>query len=265
VVPRPIFFGSQIRAPNFNNTKDAGSTIQAAYTLTKHASIELSEATMRIVGNPNLLSSVLATSSPERLLATDASTIGDNVSSTTPTEADFAHWSYVPAFVKVKVKMPRNNDDILAFSGATSVSDQTPGNRDYAEDFWFDGYYYVIGIDHTFDSGVFSQTLHMLGIVPDEAISSLIGTSKTDGIDLTTEINNCYDSLVQCGEQVTTTTTGDGTKQSPPSTAVLAKFKPCAKLEADVKKEQTTCNKVPVSTAAPTTASTAAAPTVPKK
>jgi hypothetical protein len=205
VVPRPVFFGSQVKAPAAKNTQHPNITIQAAYTMTKHASIELTEATMRIYGNPNLLSSVTATSSTETLMTsamTSASTTDANsLNDAAALEADFKHWSYIPAFAKVKVKMPRNNDDILAFTGGTNVSDQNMGNLDYAQDFWFDGYYYVMGIDHSFDNGEFTQTLHMLGIVPDKALAAMTSNQSSKSNDLTQNIDKCYDSLMGCGPQ----------------------------------------------------------------
>jgi hypothetical protein len=201
MVPRPVFFGSQIRAPLAKNTQNANITIQAAYTMTKHASIELTEATMRIYGNPNLLSSVTATSDSDALMTTSNDSVVSQLPSEPVTNADFTHWGKIPAFAKVKIKMPRNNDDILAFSGGTSVSDQNMGNLDYAQDFWFDGYYYVMGIDHSFENGEFTQTLHMLGIVPDDALTAITGQKLPEPPDLTKNINDCYDSIMGCGEQ----------------------------------------------------------------
>jgi hypothetical protein len=220
VVPRPVFFGSQVKAPSAKNTQHPNSTIQAAYTMTKHASIELTEATMRIYGNPNLLSSVTATSSPQALMASTPITDAGSPTETNVPEADFKHWSYIPAFVKVKVKMPRNNDDILAFTGGTSVSDQNMGNLDYAQDFWFDGYYYVIGIDHSFESGEFTQTLHMLGIVPDDALAAMTGTTVPVPLDLTQNIDKCYDSLMGCGPQPSAPATSSSVSPSSVPTVI---------------------------------------------
>ena len=224
IIPKPIFFGSQVTSPQAKNTSDANNTLQAIYTLTKHASIELSEATVKIVGNPNLFSSVSATSSTTRLINT-VNPVTSDVPLDVPNEADFRLWSYIPAFVKIKIKMPRNNDDIAAFNGTIDPFDANTGNLDYAQDFWFDGYYYVLGITHTFDSGVFTQVLHLLGIPPDGALSALTDLPTTTSKDLTQLIDSCYDGVSGCGP--TTPVTGQVAKGDLTAKLVLAGHNPC--------------------------------------
>lgn len=201
VVPRPVYFGTQVTAPLAKNTHNPALTIQSMYTLTKHSSIELAEATMKIVGNPSLLGSVTATSSPVAMTTSLHPQSADASPDPLPTEATFKNWGHVPSFAKVKIKMPRNNDDISAFTGGLTASDQDQGELDYARDFWFDGYYYVYGIEHLFDNGIFTQVFHMLAMTPEDSVAELTTNPAPLRQDLTEKINQCFDSMIGCSEQ----------------------------------------------------------------
>lgn len=194
----PVFFGKQIGNPKFINTANSGAAIQSAYTLAKHASLEVAEAKVRIVGNDRLLHSTNKSTSPEYMM-TRTGTRSMAETSEAPMEADFRDWTVTPAYVKIKIKMPRDNDDFALFTGQVS-DDQlaSTSNADYARDFWFDGYYYVCGIDHVFDNGEFSQTLDMISIPKVSTIESLKTSDKKD-IDLNVKIEDCFDSKIGCG------------------------------------------------------------------
>ena len=50
-VPIPVYFGSQVRSKNFKNSLSLIDGGQTAYTLAKHSSLEMADATMRILSN----------------------------------------------------------------------------------------------------------------------------------------------------------------------------------------------------------------------
>lgn len=206
-----IFFGSQIKTPNLMNTQNAGNSIQSMYTMNKHASLEVTEASMKITGNSQLLGDVNKTTSAGYVTgytSNDASTTIVNSS------ASFQNWSHVPAYVKVNIKMPRENDDFALFTGSSTTGDPSaPGATDYARPFWFDGYYYVYGIEHNFDSGVFTQELKMIGIPKKSSLAATASTANNKEVNITTAVGSCYDNQIGCssGQQ---TPTGSGSTGS---------------------------------------------------
>lgn len=208
VMQTPVFFGKQIGTPKFINTVNSGAAIQSAYTLAKHASLEVAEAKVRIVGNDRLLHSTNRSTSPEVMMSrTGAQAMAESAEA--PMEADFRDWTITPAYVKIKIKMPRDNDDFALFTGQVS-DDQlaSTSNADYARDFWFDGYYYVCGIDHVFDNGEFSQTLDMISIPKVSTIESL-KTSDNKEVDLGVKIEDCFDSKIGCGKPAAETSSDE--------------------------------------------------------
>lgn len=179
----PIFFGMQISS-NLNNTQTPGQTVDAAFTMAKHSSLELQDVTMRVVGNYRLLSSVNRTSSP--FSATNPIRPETTASLDDPNrEADFTHWGNFPAFVKVNIKMPRNDDDLALLEQGQQ--------QDYTANFWYQGYYYVTTIEHMFDQGEFSQVLHMIAMP--ETNDVLDATKKqNEAVDnFRTQVKSCYD------------------------------------------------------------------------
>jgi hypothetical protein len=54
--------------------------------------------------------------------------------------------------------MPRSTDEVAGRRTA-----QRTGTS-YAEEFWYDGYYYIVGITNTFDDGKFTQELEMMSM-----------------------------------------------------------------------------------------------------
>lgn len=194
-VQTPVFFGSQIKVPNLTNQQNAGTAIQSAYTLSKHASLEVAEASMMITGNEQMLGTTNRTTSPGALVASAVRQPTTN----TPDSSDFKDWSYVPAFVKVNIKMPRDNDDFALFTGQSkngNVND--PGATDYARDFWFDGYYYVYGIEHIFEGGEFKQNLQMIGIPQKSAFDATKANSSRE-VNITQNVSSCFDNQIGCG------------------------------------------------------------------
>lgn len=192
----PVFFGTQIRLPSTRNAQKPSTKTEAEYTLSKHASMEVQDVTMKIYGNPRLVNTINRASSPHN--------IGKPAPDQNPEtrQADFQDWSRFPAFAKINIKMPRNNDDISLFRGESVTDPVSAGGRDFTRDFWFTGFYYVVGIEHVFDGGEFTQTLSMIGIPQDKALKAVNKGGQNPTEDkIQTNIYKCYDSRVNpCGE-----------------------------------------------------------------
>lgn len=225
----PVFFGKQITHPRLINTNDGLSTLQSGFTLAKHSSLEVSDVTMKIIGNDALLLATNKSTSPEymvnRFAQTDASA---------QTSTQFDNWMYVPSYAKVKIKMPRNNDDFSLFSGTPSADPLGRSTSvDYAQDFWFDGYYYVYGIDHEFDNGEFTQTLQMIGIPKTSATDAAKVPPKDVSFD--TQINDCFSSKIGCGkpQQATPTPSVASVHDTPPPDPIEPSGASINRLDAD--------------------------------
>lgn len=201
-VQTPVFFGKQIAHPKIINKKDANTAIQGAYTLAKHASLEVAEASMRIMGNDRILATTNRATSAAAMLEGAPKTTDNHEEAR---EADFRYWNYVPAYAKINIKMPRDNDDFALFTGQTSDDGtSTAANADYARDFWFDGYYYVVGIEHVFENGEFTQTLDMISIPKTSAFGSTKGSNEPT---FDVKVDECYDSKTGCGNTPAQTNT----------------------------------------------------------
>lgn len=193
IVQTPVFFGSQIKSPSMINSQNASDTIQSAYTLTKHASLEVTDVSMKIIGSTQLLGSTNRTTSSKYVVET-ANRVQEFEELK---EGNFADWSHAPAYVKIKIKMPRENDDFALFTGQSTTGDPRtdPGITDYARDFWFDGYYYVVGIEHMFDQGEFTQVLQLLGLPKRSAFQST-QENATNEATITAGVGSCYDNQI---------------------------------------------------------------------
>lgn len=218
-VQTPVFFGSQIKNPNLINTQNATYTIQSAYTLNKHASLEVTDVTMRIMGNVSLLGTTNRISSPEfTVKAADKQALEDEISKYNASEADFADWSFEPAFAKVNIKMPRTNDDFLLYSGQSTTGDPAtdPGSSDYAKPFWFDGYYYVLAVQHSFSSGEFTQELTMIGLPKRSAFQQSTSDAAPKEVSISDSVGKCFDNVIEVKPSTSTSTTPT-VPQPPPS------------------------------------------------
>lgn len=216
-VPIPVYFGSQVRSKNFKNSLSLIDGGQTAYTLAKHSSLEMAEATMRIVGNTNLLSGIGDYTSP--MFHKDRSKDGTvSVLKQAPPDRDMGGFGVIPSFAHVTVKVPRNNDDISLFSGTGDGA-----SADYTKDFWFDGYYYIYGIDNVFESGEFTQTLYMIGMPQEGIIDTKSDTANQRELNFDKKVVECFSGEPGCGPKADTNTTvpankvenGVDTKQPP--------------------------------------------------
>jgi hypothetical protein len=190
----PVLFGTQIKNSNIRDTKDVATTVQHAYTMSKHSSLEALETTIKITGNPQLLGSINQTADPEFVASRAVQPSKDDGF------ARYSEWSTAPAFMKVNIKMPRNNNDESLFTGSQTSSDSPANSNDYAIDFWYQGYYYVYGIDHVFDNGEFYQTISALAIPEKNTFISNDSTTPTkEVIDVDKLADECYENKIGCG------------------------------------------------------------------
>lgn len=230
-----VYFGSQIKTPSLTNTQDAARAIQSMYTMNKHASLEVSDVSMKIIGNEQLLGTNKITS-PEYVM--DSANRSTFSATQTPDDSSFADWSHIPAFAKVNIKMPRSNDDLALFTGQTGTGNPNadPSSVDYARDFWFDGYYYVYAIEHIFDGGTFTQELKMLGIPKRSATTAAGAGSQQREADITSAVGSCFDNQIGCGP-VTAAPASSGQNQAAvavPHTPPAGDTQPTNRADANV-------------------------------
>ena len=149
----PIFFSTLITKDLIKHATDAKRSGEFAQLLSRHAAFENIDTKVKIVGNPGLLNSLSQLPS-EIIGRTNQS---DTVN--TPAQFDqngqpvisypdiFPHWGSIPSVVKINIKMPTNDED-----------------GDFAQNFWYNGFYYCYAIENNFDAGLFTQTLHMVSV-----------------------------------------------------------------------------------------------------
>lgn len=214
----PVFFGSQIRLPSARNKQDTSASAEAAYSLAKHSSLEVQDVTMRIYGNPRLLGTINRDTSPRNIGRKQSEQSG----TITSRQADYRDWGGFPSFAKINIKMPRNNDDISLFKGDAVTDPEPVGGADFTRDFWFTGFYYVVGMEHLFDGGEFSQVLTLIGIAPNKTLQAVNkgGENELEAA-FSKNVLSCYDSAVNpCNDA--NKAPGGGSKvvatQTPPPT-----------------------------------------------
>lgn len=142
----PIFPATNENNVRTKNVRGAHDSTLFQAMLTKHAALESVEALITIHGNPYLMSQTNKRGSDRDRRAP--------VDENDPTKQAtlMQNWDFIPGLVKVNIFMPALND--TPSSEATFVR----------EKFWYDGYYYLYGIDHKFDDGQFRQDLHLLSL-----------------------------------------------------------------------------------------------------
>lgn len=188
----PIFFGTQIKTASIRDTYDGLTSAQNAYSMSKHASLEVLEASVKIMGNSQLLGSINRTTNPDEIKTLQELEVDDGY-------ARFSNWSLAPSFAKINIKMPRNNDDISLFTGSQTSTEDESTSADYAVDFWFSGYYYVYGIEHVFDSGEFYQILQAMGIPEKNSFKVEQQKVQTRDLELDKKVMACYDQSANFG------------------------------------------------------------------
>lgn len=155
----PIFPSTNENNVRTKNIRGALDSTLYQTMLSKHAALESVEAKLTIHGNPYLMSQTNKRGADRDRRA--------SVNEDDPTKQAtiMQNWDFIPGLVKVNIFMPKSND--------------TPSSRDRfdQEPFWYDGYYYLYGIDHKFSDGQFTQDLHLLSL-PNE--SRLLEEQETD-------------------------------------------------------------------------------------
>lgn len=187
-ISQPLFFGSTIESPNTNNTNSTALSSQYAYNIAKQASLESRAMKLKVIGNPDLLNSI------------NNITTSNAVNGTTNSTGDvFSGWGVQPCFVRVDVFMPNGNDFVKAASGVNQLSTLLYGdNPNYARNFWYEGYYMVIGIESEFINGVFTQTIEALSAYTNDPLGALDNgqTQPKNVPTFQTNVNACYDAVV---------------------------------------------------------------------
>lgn len=211
ISPIPVFFGSKVTIPRDRNSQNPIDTSQAAYSLIKHSSIEVAgDATVKIVGNINMLCGINRYTSPgyhkQRIDNLNNSSNQQAIDTPQTAMTDFG---ITPLIAHINIKMPRNNDDLALLSGT-----EDSNGKDYTIDFWFDGFYYILGIESDFDGGQFTQTLHMVGLPKTILNSDQTDQESDNQVDLTQNVEDCYMSRVGCGQPTNGTGTANTTVPS---------------------------------------------------
>lgn len=137
----PIFLSTRFSDKLVKNTVQPKLSTDFQMLLNRHAALENLEAKLVIHGNPGLLN---ATNKAPSEIA--------NQQNKNETKADlerdpFPYWETTPALIRVNVRMPADGED-----------------QDFSEPFWYEGFYYCWAITHTFDDGMFTQTLEMISL-----------------------------------------------------------------------------------------------------
>ena len=138
--------------------KDTGPTRNAASPdkalnfqnmLNRFSAVEKLEAKLKIVGNTTLLNDMSPAPSHMR----------DGIPNQTPSVAN--KWDTTPFLAKINIRMPSFDVE----------SGNVPDNSyEKFEDFWFKGYYMIIGVDNHFQDGEFTQELDMISL-PTEPVT----------------------------------------------------------------------------------------------
>ena len=145
----PIFPATNVNNVFQKNVRGALDSTLYQAMLSRHAALESVEATATIAGNPFLMSQTNR----------KASDVDRKKNSNDPGDLSriMQNWEFMPALAKINIFMPATTD---------TPSSSSAFRR---EKFWYDGYYYIYGIDHKFDGGLFTQDLHLLSL-PQESL-----------------------------------------------------------------------------------------------
>lgn len=145
----PIFPVTKVKDVLLRHSGNPKDTTLFQSYLARHAALENIEAKLTILGNPYLLSQVNRPAGDVNR-KDDRNDPGDE-------ESVLVNWHRQPALAKVNIFMPLTND--------TPSSDE----RFERTSFWYNGYYYLYGIEHIFTEGEFKQQLDMISI-PNESL-----------------------------------------------------------------------------------------------
>ncbi len=173
LVDIPVFFGTSLDIPSRRSTKNPAATAGSVYNMTKHASVEVLDASMKITGNLLLLHSALQ--------QTASSTVPADKPRAGIDQQPVMDWGHVPAYAKVNIRMPAHNDDLKLFSDT---------DRSFTQQFWYDYYYYILGVEHVFEDGEFTQNIEMIGMP--RPIEGETGTPTENKDTFATDVADCF-------------------------------------------------------------------------
>jgi len=140
----PLFPGTTARSIINRNKNYAIDTLTYNSMLARHAAIENVELKFTINGNPQLLGEL-------NVLPSDLSPISNPDTPVTEGDSRITRNLYkYPGYVKVNIMMPESE------------------SQDYAEPFWYQGWYYIYSVDNVFEQGKFTQELSVFSIPTDE-------------------------------------------------------------------------------------------------
>lgn len=172
VTKRPLFLGMQPSTSLLRNARNPGAQMSYASLLARHAALENIEASLKIRGNPQLLGDT--TQLPNELEVA----LNDNlIQPTIPGNEEVRlepdeepnpinnRYHQFPTYIKVNVFMPNIN---------SINSDASIYNNDYAQNFWYKGWYFLHSVTHEFDNGNFTQELKMFSLPTDIATDTTL-------------------------------------------------------------------------------------------
>ncbi len=172
----PIFPSTNVNNVFEKNIRGALDSTLFSAMLSRHAALESVEAKVTIHGNPYLMSQTNRRGS-DRQRRVDPPEKGDP-------SIILQSWDFIPGLVKLNIFMPATTD---------TPSSTATFNR---EQFWYNGYYYLYGINHMFSDGQFTQELHMTSLPNDSFV-----------------INNQQADISECGVEKTKKVTENETHE----------------------------------------------------
>ncbi len=140
----PIFPSTNVNNVFEKNIRGALDSTLFSAMLSRHAALESVEAMVTIHGNPYLMSQTNRRGS-DRERKGNTSEEGD-------LSIILQNWDFMPGLVKLNIFMPKTTDT----PSSTATFER--------ERFWYDGYYYLYGINHKFSDGQFTQDLNMVSL-----------------------------------------------------------------------------------------------------
>jgi hypothetical protein len=141
--PSPLIVPSkQIAVSPTSPVMDPVRNTSYIESINKQAALETLSCKLQIVGNPYLLDNM--------------NTLPSEISGKSKSENNIglSNWFNTPSLCKVNISMPSNNS--LLGVGGQDTTFQTK--------FWYQGYYTILAIHHTFVDGIFTQDLDMISV-----------------------------------------------------------------------------------------------------
>lgn len=135
----PLFLGSQVTEPKVRNKVNSVSSSALQKAIARHAALENIQAKAVITGNPELLSELAAIDDDFRKHSDGTAEVNEN--SVNP------RWTSVPTYAKINIRMPTNDR-----------------YDDFAQGFWYDGYFQIFGVNNIFENGSFTQELDLISM-----------------------------------------------------------------------------------------------------